>query len=247
MNALSPSLETKLQPNGLMSLWDMLEIDGSKFVSAMQAMITIEAALSAYEGDELNEIISLDREDDKKIYEQTILVLIVSCVALGAKYTAKAAIRLQKLIEEKRCSYGEMKRLLRDIRDRFRDELDDAKLFGINASSAKFYDKVPSASVQEAFPRSCFDLIEAGKCIALDRSTAAVLHLMRALEPPLSAMAAGVDVPLKDNWNTILNDIENKVRGKDEDGSRTKYWAGRKEEQAFFADASNVFFHIKNA
>ena len=73
-----------------------------------------------------------------------------------------------------------------------------------------------------------FDLEEAGKCIALDRSTAAVLHLMRALEHPLKAMAKAVDVPLKENWNSILNDIENKVRGKNKDGDRNNFWDNKK-------------------
>ena len=60
-------------------------------------------------------------------------------------------------------------------------------------------------------------------------------------------MARAVGVPLKENWNSILNDIEKKVRGKDADGDRTSFWDGRKDEQAFFAEAASHFFHMKNA
>jgi hypothetical protein len=70
---------------------------------------------------------------------------------------------------------------------------------------------------------------------------------MRALEQPLKIMAKAVGVTSKGNWNKILNDIENKVRDKDNNGNRTGLWKGKEEDQAFFAEAANYFFHIKNA
>ncbi|MBJ7544761.1 hypothetical protein JDN41_14495, partial [Rhodomicrobium udaipurense] len=174
---------------------------------------------------------------DDESWSENISVLIVSCVAVGAKYTAKAAFRLQQSIEDKKCTYLDASRELRNIRDRLRDELQDAKLFGIHSDAAKYYDYAAPELIQNAFPRSCYDLEEASKCIAFDRSTAAVLHLMRGLEQPLETMAKSIGVNPKENWNSILNDIENAVRGKDREGNRTKYWEGRKEEHSFFAEA----------
>ena len=53
---------------------------------------------------------------------------------------------------------------------------------------------------------------------------------------PLRAMADALDVPVKDNWNKILTDLENKVRDIDDSGKRSKpsYWEGRKEDQKFY-------------
>ncbi len=90
--------------------------------------------------------------------------------------------------------------------------------------------------------------MEAGKCLAFERPTAAVMHLMRALEHPLRTMADALSVPVKDNpnWNTILIDIEKKVRDVDDSGKRQKSWEGKKEEQRFYLDATVHFFFIKN-
>lgn len=65
----------------------------------------------------------------------------------------------------------------------------------------------------ENFKSSAYDIAEAGKCLALDRGTAAVMHLMRALETPLFLMAAKVRVNTKrrSDWGRILEKIERKL------------------------------------
>ena len=45
--------------------------------------------------------------------------------------------------------------------------------------------------VNDKFPSAAFDIDEAGKCLAIGRSTAAVFHLMRALETAIRAVHQG--------------------------------------------------------
>ena len=62
-----------------------------------------------------------------------------------------------------------------------------------------------------------FELDEAAKCLALGRSTAAVFHLMRAMEVGIRSVARclGIPDPLKPaerNWGSILKpDLNSKL------------------------------------
>ena len=125
----------------------------------------------------------------------------------------------------------------------FRDELDARPLFVMPAANAALFDQ-PEAlfgdTVDEAFPSSAEDIAEAGRCLAVARWTAAVMHLMRALETPLALLAAHVEVSPGANWNKSLNDIEAKLRtvSKREHGAVEEQWA---------AEAASQFRAIKNA
>jgi hypothetical protein len=125
----------------------------------------------------------------------------------------------------------------------FRDELDARPLFVMPAANAALYDQPQPLfgdGVDDAFPSSAEDIAEAGRCLALARWTAAVMHLMRALETPLALLAAHVDVSPAANWNKSLNDIEAKLRAvsKREHGALEEQWA---------AEAASQFRAIKNA
>ena len=237
----------RFQPRGLVSLWDMLEIDAWEFVTTIQSLATMEFALGQKDSIAKNGKQKINDEEAREMVLSSLEAFIRSCYALSANNSVAKAQRVRKRIIDRECTYKELRMAIIDMRDRFRDELESVKLFGMNERESVFFDSSPSERVAEAFPSACFDLEEAGKCMALNRSTAAVLHLMRALEHPLQAMAKAVDEIPKENWNTILNDIEKKVRGKDDEGKRTEYWRGRKRSNPFSPNAATHFFHVKNA
>jgi hypothetical protein len=124
----------------------------------------------------------------------------------------------------------------------FRDEIEARSLFVMSGAKAALYDQhepLFGAAVDDAFPSSSFDISEAGKCLACGRWTAAVMHLMRALEAPLGALAAHVGGSGGANWNKQLNEIESRLRliSKSKDGSDEEQWA---------AEAASHFRAIKN-
>lgn len=94
--------------------------------------------------------------------------------------------------------------------------------------------------VEKSFPSSSFDVSEAGKCLALSRYTAAVMHLMRALEPAVSVLqkSVGVSVP-KTQWDQVFNQIEKTL--KDDAGKFTP------DQRQWFAEATTDFRRFKNA
>ncbi|MDR6116683.1 MULTISPECIES: hypothetical protein [unclassified Sphingomonas] len=124
----------------------------------------------------------------------------------------------------------------------FHDELEARLLFAFPPASAQYFSSDPlfGEPVEDAFPDVAFDIAEAGKCRALGRWTAAVMHLMRVLESGLHALAKHVDVPSGENWNTVLGAIEGKLRE-----VRRKV-DGREEEQ-WAAEAGVHLRFIKNA
>jgi hypothetical protein len=94
-------------------------------------------------------------------------------------------------------------------------------------------------AVAVAFPSANFDIHEAAMCMALGRSTAAVMHLMRALEPALGAMAKEANVGLKrDNWHEAIDAVEKTLTpaGLPERDKR-EFLAGAAVQFRFFKDA----------
>ena len=67
--------------------------------------------------------------------------------------------------------------------------------------------------VNSKFPKISFEIDEAGKCLALGRSTACVFHLMRTLEVALESvrLCLGLPAPNNPNWGAILTSINNEL------------------------------------
>jgi hypothetical protein len=71
--------------------------------------------------------------------------------------------------------------------------------------------------VISAFPSAENDIREAGNCFALDRPTAAVFHLMRAMEVGLKAIAKTLGVAYTSSWGSCIADIEKQATAKKSD------------------------------
>jgi hypothetical protein len=94
------------------------------------------------------------------------------------------------------------------------------------------------ADISNAFPSSDFDITEAKKCIALGRFTASVMHLMRALEAPLKALASDLGVQgERQNWGDLINNIEPKINA----------MPNNSPHKATYSESAIQFRFIKNA
>jgi len=81
--------------------------------------------------------------------------------------------------------------------------------------------------VEKKFPRMSEDISEAGKCIALNRNTAGVFHLMRVMELAVQSFGGelGVKVASEQNWQVILDQINAAIRKRDTKQANTKRYA----------------------
>lgn len=99
-------------------------------------------------------------------------------------------------------------------------ELIERKYVFVPADKVKFFeqDKLFDDAVYGNFPAARGEIKEAGNCFAADLNTAAVFHLMRAVEYGLRALANDLKVPIPDEeleyreWKTIIDQIYSTVK-----------------------------------
>lgn len=68
--------------------------------------------------------------------------------------------------------------------------------------------------VSEKFPKAVEDIAEAGKCVALQRTTACVFHLMRAMELGVQALGKKLKVKINvqtETWHQIMLHVNKSV------------------------------------
>lgn len=115
----------------------------------------------------------------------------------------------------------------------------------IPSGKVKFFEQpypLFGEDVHKNFESSKYDISEAGKCLALDRGTASVMHAMRALEPALLAMASSVDYrPDREDWARIIDEIEKRL-----DPKNSLYIKSRSKRE-FLAPATAQFRYFKDA
>jgi hypothetical protein len=99
--------------------------------------------------------------------------------------------------------------------------------------------------VMDSFPDASYDIREATRCLATERDTGAVLHLMRILEIGLRRLAEKFQVPFeRDSWNKIIDQIESKIREISSANSRPFNW---KELEGRYARVAKEFRYLKDA
>ncbi len=210
----------------LWSLWDMFELFASKLlddldaiVAANQAYLDIQAAGQPF----LNRATLTElRDHAASLHEQ--------CGGLGLLGTQGAASDLIKWLDKAVAVEELPDRLqviphdifvriqnhLREVPQIVRREAEPRRFFMIAPEHQRFYEPqgyLFGAEVDIGFETIRYDLSEAGKCLALERSTAAGYHLVRCLEAGLRALARslGIDDPKKgydQTWGIVLQSIK---------------------------------------
>lgn len=130
--------------------------------------------------------------------------------------------------------------LVNELAMRIEDELKTAIVLQIPRERSKYYGEKQlfGLEVSARFPDVSDDLEEASNCIAVDRYTAAVFHVMRVLEVGLQALASKLSISLaKDrNWQSILNDVK---------GAVNRLPRSSREEKGFLAKCSAAHAHLQ--
>ena len=228
----------------VVSLWDMLRFHADLFVKVINGLHLVEDLLRQPES-------FLKNEGMVKFFGDQVKTLYYHLEEVKLPISAKKAFSLYILLSNNTTDAHDamgqvVKRYSEELRDRIADEL-EGKTFlyisnhvGLLSSDAPFGEVVDSA-----FPSARYDISEAGCCLALRRSTACVLHLMRALEPGLSSLAAalGVSMPRK-GWEMVLNKLQKEIEARSINPPDDKW---KEENEPFFSEAASHFRIIKNA
>jgi hypothetical protein len=143
-------------------------------------------------------------------------------------------------------TYGALKSLFEKLAERVKDELSQHAFYQIQPDKVKYYDDAPALfgpEVAAAFPSAMDDIEEAGKCLAVGRSTACVFHLMRSFSPAIKAIATEFAFKPNENWGPFLNDFRNEIWKKYPD-DKTKV---NEEQRVFYSDLEQQLRAIKDA
>lgn len=103
----------------------------------------------------------------------------------------------------------------------------DNRLFFLRSQYAQYLDgdlEPFGCEVSDTFPLSSDDISESAKCLALERWTAAVFHLMRAMESTVQRLASCIGVVNVDReWGKLLSDISKKIEEMPKSGRRNQW------------------------
>lgn len=153
-----------------------------------------------------------------------------ACVALNLKTSVALLVRTVMAVYDDKNSHGQFLAAVKELESRIMDEMDARLYFCLDDDSVRYYDAKNAFGddVAAAFPSATLDIEEAGNCLALNRYTACVLHLMRAMEPVVYAVAKSIGLTYEfKGWDAVIRkmrteleksypDMDDAFRGKKE-------------------------------
>jgi hypothetical protein len=161
----------------------------------------------------------------------------------NAKVFPRTKPQLQRLLAllEKPVTYSNLTQALLELRHRLEDDLESHDFYAVEKQEYYLKPDLFGIAVFNSFPSANEDISEAGTCLALGRATACVMHLMRAVEVALGALATAVGVTKQNDWGAYLREI-----GKTLD-RRAETSGARSDDEQFYAEAAHNFDRMRRA
>ena len=130
--------------------------------------------------------------------------------------------------------------MILELYNRLHDDLEARVFISIPAELTPLYQQDECAfgrNVADAFPLAIEDIGEASKCLALGRSTAAVFHLMRAMECAVQRLSTKLEIQNVDReWGKLLSDIAKAIEAMPKGADRNKW-----------SESHTHLYHVKQA
>lgn len=243
-----PAPSPRQHRRGLINQWQMLSTDAEDFVKLLAGLselrrVFVKAAATA------PRTTALALEPDA-IDAITKMAEEVEGLARGlnAKTTVHAATDLKNGIRNP-MPFQDLDKHVVDITTSLQRDFTGVVFYAVEFRDLDYF-AGPTGEfldvLDQHFPGAAFNFVEAGRCIALDRPTASVMHIARALEPTLAklATALGITCKPKDPWGEVLRLIQ--VEFDIRDKGKPRQWASA-EEKTKYHDAAKHFRSIKEA
>ena len=173
-------------------------------------------------------------------------IVISECEKIGLSYSLKEAKRTLLWLSAE-ATNAEIENAMQTISRRIKDELEENLFLWLDRKEALYYSTEPlfGERVSTAFPSTSYDVIEAGKCIALNRNTASVCHSMRVLEIGLRALATRLNVVYENKpWNYIIEVADKRLTKIRASRRKPRNW---KADEKFYSEAIVHFRFLKDA
>lgn len=174
---------------------------------------------------------------------KTLLLMARSCGKIGLRVSAKCALDLAKSMATGKMKWGELRRGYETLHGRIQDEMGLELFFHVPSEYAKYYNSTEGifgSDVLDKFPSAVYDISESGKCLAFERSTASVFHLMRVMESGLKSLARGLDIPYAPSWESYLSQIQGRI-----DAKHKKKGIRWKKDEPYFKEIAGDLIAVK--
>src|SRR6266536_4281388 len=177
--------------------------------------------------------------DYRPIWKSSLGNIMEEVLKLRLEGPHATIVRMLESLDDSECPMSYLAGQAEDLNGRIVDGLNYRTCFAIWGDTEKLYAAklLFGDDVAKKFPSASVDIEEAGKCLALDRGTAAVFHLMRVMEVGLRALAKSLNDPRLDpkknpTWSNILQKGDEEL--KKPIAQRAPEWAAN---DHFFSEA----------
>jgi hypothetical protein len=209
----------------------MLTLDAQEFIQVIHALSEAEQGIKGRFGPRTAE--------DKKISNEGAEETIRRLEKLDLPVSVNTAKRM--LID---CETNEkLHRGIEQLWSNIGLELEGRKFYGPLRRYEQYYEqpKLFGDDVFENLHSANNDIFEAGTCLALERGTACVMHLMRVVEAGLKVLAAELGVDPQNDWGGYLREIDKVL------AAREKAAGKRTADEQFFAEAAVTIDGVRRA
>lgn len=188
-------------------------------------------------------------------YKTLVSAMVAPCTFIGIDISEQVA-RVHAVLDPDSKSTDQLTKLesrLEEVQFKIEDELKKRSFLYVPPELAVYYDQdaLFGEQVSTNFPVANKEIREAGRCYAIGSNTAAVFHLMRAVEHGARVMVKALKVrnrlqcPVElSDWNDLINAMESGLnlaaKGRRQSVSVT-------ERSEFFSHAVGQFRNFKDA
>jgi HEPN domain-containing protein len=180
-------------------------------------------------------------DEDRASLGTTFAGFVEGCDFMELPAGKAACQRVVDAVSQNLCTVETVCRLIQRCEETIGDELRAHRYLHLCHSQAELY-KEPLRgwphTVAKRQKVAQIDIEEASKCLALERNTACVFHLMRLVEVALKAVHAELGLPatFDPNWAGILKKIKDKL----DERTRSKNPAWMKEKDFYYETYATI-------
>jgi hypothetical protein len=232
------------RPFQLVSLLEMLSAYAQKFYLIGQTLENNRSALAQYSASNAQL-----PDDSKRVITTSLQRVVVWCREIGLNSVAAYAQNCLKTPHDQ-LTYKKVNKMLEGLQERLDENLGGASFKFIPFPESLLYN-IPFAfgmKVTVKFTSAGYDIEEAAKCLALERYTACVMHLMRVEEVGLKAYGTSLKVmeqikAAQADWGTVLRIANDEIKKLNAGGDPT--WTTKK--RAFFEETHALLHAVRVA
>ena len=181
-------------------------------------------------------------------YQQYLPLWRAELTKVGLILSLMSLIRLEQALADPDSTVGRLIEIIDELQIRIRDELHETSLWQVSRENLGFFEPdLFKLAEQNKFGSAHRNIEDAGKCLAFNRGTAAVFHLMRVMEYGLRALGESLNDPSLDpkrnpSWDAILKKCDDELRKPLRE--RSAEW---REDEPFYSNATANLRAVKNA